>query len=390
MPSKEDTRPRRPEARGWVDYRVGYHESFNGFRGFAILTFVLYHGQGFSGGAGVDFFNGAFLWLEMFFVQSGFLITSLLYQEWYATGTINLPRFFARRALRLLPALVVVAGVCSVWIVTFGAPELKRRSLLEVFATLFYVNNWFQIFDPARLPTSMLPHGWSLSVEEQFYLVVPFLLLLVLPRIPAPRAAVLGWCSAAAGAAWMVFSAVTGASLSRIYLGTDTRAGALFIGVALALTAAAGLVFRREGAHRLLTTSAWVAVGITLVLLQTENFHHRSAYYGFFTLASLCFAVILAHLVQSPAGLLARMLSWRPLARCGLIAYGLYLWHWPLMIMTWTEIPSLRSWPEPVLLVFWVLVSLAVAATSWVLVERPMLRLAARLPDVRRPPSGDD
>ena len=301
----EDTRPRRPETRGWVDYRIGYHESFNGFRGFAILTFVLYHGQGFSGGPGVDFFNGAFLWLEMFFVQSGFLITSLLYQEWYATGAINLPRFFARRALRLLPALVVVAGVCSLWIVTVGAPELKRRSLLEVFATLFYVNNWFQIFDPSRLPTSMLPQGWSLSVEEQFYLVIPFLLLLVLPRVSARTAALLGWAAAGLGAAWMIGMALTGADLARIYLGTDTRAGSLLIGVALAMTAAAGLMFRKAGPHRLLTTGAWVAMAIALALLQTANFHHRSAYYGTFTLASCCFAVILAHLVQSPSGLLA-------------------------------------------------------------------------------------
>src|SRR5260221_9293879 len=118
---RPDGSPDTSNGSGWIDFRIGRQAAFNGFRGVGIITFILYHGQAlYRGTDALPFLSGAFLWLEMFFVQSGFLIISLLLEEHYRTGRIRLGAFYARRALRLFPALLVVCCVVAVW-VTFEA-----------------------------------------------------------------------------------------------------------------------------------------------------------------------------------------------------------------------------------------------------------------------------
>jgi peptidoglycan/LPS O-acetylase OafA/YrhL len=366
------------DAHGWIDFRIGYQAAFNGLRGFAIVTFMIYHGQMiYQNGQNIRVLPGAFFWLEMFFVQSGFLIVSLLIEEWYRTGRIKILNFYARRALRLFPALFVVCAAVALWLVTFAPSWARTTGWQEVWSTLLYVNNWATIHYHAVLPL-YLAHGWSLSVEEQFYAIAPFATLGMLA---------LGWRSrrvitvvlafAAASAIWMFVLSEQGASFLRLYQGTDTRAQGFLVGAAMAFAASSGLLFGNEIARRLVRALIWLALPIVLAMLLWAQLDDPLMYHGMFAIAALSFGVVLAYIVQEPQSLLARVFSLKPLESTGRIAYGVYLWHLPIMVASWYYLGSLH-WPEPLVIMLWVTAALLVASASWRWVEQPLLRYARR------------
>ncbi|MGF7238354.1 MAG: acyltransferase family protein, partial [Frankia sp.] len=316
--------------------------ALDGLRAIAVLAVLLYH-------AGVTWLPGGLLGVDLFFVLSGFLITGLLLGEWNRSGRIDLARFWGRRARRLLPALLVLLlAVCAY--ARFVASPTQAASLRDDgLATLFYVGNWrFALSHQGYFDTtapSPLRHTWSLAVEEQFYLVWPLVVILVLGlasrrapkkrRAPRPaarllrRVALVGAVGSAATAAVM---STAGVNDSRIYYGTDTRSQALFVGAALAAT----LVLRGEPTGRakraILATAGAVAMGAVLVVFATVGGQSTGLYQGGFLALAVAVVVALASVVMLPASPLARALSVPPLRYVGRISYGLYLYHWPLFL----------------------------------------------------------
>ena len=382
-PETPSAEPEAVSQEGWVDFRLGYQPGFDGLRGLAVTSFILYHGVvAYEATFDSSFLPGAFLWLEFFFVQSGFLITSLLLEEWHRTGSVSLPYFYARRGLRLIPALLLVVGFTVVWLLTASPFTDNPLAWREVWSGLVYIQNWQNAFDPHAFPL-YLNHLWSLSVEEQFYLVAPITMLLLLRTGLAPRriATILG-AGALASVTWMAIlahRAPTASGLARPYYGTDARAQAFLVGMTFATAASAGLLFGSERARRLTKIAGWIGVPVLLALLVFVNMKQYAVYRGGFLLCSLSVSVILAEIVHSPDGKLARMLSWEPFRWTGEIAYGLYLWHWPVMLVVGQYV----RWPEVPMILLEAVVAFAVAATSYTFVERPILRrFSPRFPRV--------
>ncbi len=241
--------------------RLAYLPALDGMRACAVVAVMMFHG-------GIPHMDGGFMGVDAFFVLSGFLITSLLIGEWRQALTIKLGAFWARRARRLLPALLLmllfVAFFASVIVPkgTYGALRL------DALATLLYVSNWHFILVNSNYfnetsASSPLLHTWSLAVEEQFYVIWPLVVLGVLHFTRSLRALFALCCAAAvASALWMYHVYDGGLNTNRAYLGTDTRSQCLFIGCALAV----GLVLvtqRRHEEGRLAKGELWRPEGST-------------------------------------------------------------------------------------------------------------------------------
>ena len=309
--------------------RLPYLPALDGLRAAAVVAVLLYH-------AGVGWLPGGYLGVDTFFVLSGFLITALLLAEWQGNGGIALAAFWARRARRLLPALLLVLLAVGAY-AAFLAPAHELSSLRgDSLATLFYGANWRFVasaqgyFDQFVTP-SPLRHAWSLAIEEQFYLVWPLVVLGWLRLRRGRTAGLGGFCVALAlgSAALMALLAQGAADTSRAYYGTDTRAQAVLVGAALAVAwhrrpdAVAG----RPG--RLVLALAGVGVLVTAWLWTSVPDTDRWMYRGGFLLAAVATAAVLAAVARPDPGRAARVLTLAPLRWIGAISYGLYLWHWP-------------------------------------------------------------
>jgi len=254
----------------------------DGVRGVAILTVLVYHltwGIGRDPLDGSLFPRGGYLGVDIFFVLSGFLITTLLIQEWDRTGGISLRHFYARRALRLLPALALVLVAAAVVAVvapavgyesSFLAPETTEMRWSSIGVVLLYAANWASIYPPSTgFTLGALGHTWSLAIEEQFYLVWPIALRFLLRRGLGRRQ-----IAALAGMGILVSAFVralvwqsTG-SWIRAYVGSDVRADALLTGCAVGLLATAGLLPRsRRGRQALAGGAAIAAVGLGWIVV---------------------------------------------------------------------------------------------------------------------------
>ena len=364
--------------------RLAYLPALDGVRAFAVIAVMMFHG-------GIPHMDGGFMGVDAFFVLSGFLITSLLIGEWRQTLTIKLGAFWARRARRLLPALLLmllfVAFFASVIVPkgTYGALRL------DALSTLLYVSNWHFIlinsnyFAENSATASPLLHTWSLAVEEQFYLIWPLVVLGVM-HFTRNLKVLFGLCVAAAiaSAVWMSTVYNGGVNTNRAYLGTDTRSQCLFIGCAIAV----GLVLLAQRSHeqgRLAkgelwrpTTSAGVrafgalgiagAAGTVSIWLLTTSLSSFPYSGGFFLLGLSVGGVIVAA-VAAPRSIVPRFLAVAPIRYVGRISYGLYIWHWPIFIWLNHERIGLFGWQ---LFLVRAAVTFAVSVVSFHLIERPI------------------
>ncbi len=294
--------------------------------------------------AGVTWLPGGLLGVDVFFVLSGFLITSLLLTEYRNTGRINLLGFWGRRARRLLPAMAVLLGAMIAW-AAYVAPATSRASLRgDALSTLGYAANWRFIvsgqgyFDHFG-PQSPLLHTWSVSVEEQFYLLWPLLLLLVL-RWRRRGVFTLAFLGGTASALLMLMLSLHGTSPDRLYYGTDTRALPLLLGCVLAALRPpegfAAKISAMRSEARAVSLRAVIqllgiagAAGLVYCWLEVPD---RSTwlYRGGFAVVAVSAAGVVLSCADAPRGPLAWFLSLRPLRYIGAISYGLYLYHWPI------------------------------------------------------------
>ena len=353
--------------------------ALDGLRGVAVAAVVLYH---------LGYLKGGFLGVDLFFVLSGYLITSLLVSEWVAHGRISLAAFWARRARRLLPALLLVLAGVAIY-AALGAEAVDRaRIRTDGLAALFYVANWHQIatktnyFDVFQ-SKSPLEHMWSLAIEEQFYLVWPLIALVTLgrrkrhanPDSGLARLFVVCIALAAASVATTVVLFVHSHSVDRVYYGTDTRAGAILMGAALAVGHQRWGRAVRVGIAEVLDVVAIVFIGAIAVTWALANGTSPTLWEGGLTLIGLAVCVLMAALVTPTPGLLGTILSFAPLRALGRISYGVYLWHWPVIVALTADRTHLNGVS---LSVVRVAVTLAIALASYRFVEQPIRHGALR------------
>ncbi len=340
---------------------LGYRPSLDGLRAIAVLAVMSWHYV-------LPGVKGGFLGVDVFFVLSGFLITKLLVEEWDATGGIHLGRFYLRRMLRLFPALFLLLLVML--------PFVPRIWTVQA---LLYVTNWGIL--AGQLNSCAIMQLWSLSVEEQFYLVWPPLLLGLL-AIRTPRAVIVAVVVVLAAAA-ATFKIVAWHSIddwSRFYFGSDARADELLIGCLLALF----LSWSRlpgKAWFRLTVKLATIPAVLWLGYLVVQSAVYWKLYYrqGGMTVVALAAAVVILQCLIAPIRAMRAILASRLLVAIGRMSYGLYLWHSPVAWLTdarhyeWVPILS-----RPVLFVVRVCLTFAVAGLSYHFLERPLLRLKHR------------
>ncbi len=354
----------RPDAPSVPERRPGRVAALDGLRGLAVTAVIVNHLRPSS-------LRGGWLGVDVFFVLSGFLITSILLAEHDRDGRIDLRRFYSRRARRLLPALflllVAVAVVARVAPGTPGFSGLRADGL----AALGYVANWHFVLAGASyfgaFAPSPLRHLWSLSVEEQFYVVWPLVLVFVARRRGARAVAAVAAGLAVASAVAMALEYGNGTHVSRIYFGTDTHAHGALIGCALAALVSTSARPRRLPS--IVTALALVVLGVAFVALDgTGPTAYRGGIAGAGLLTALLIAGVTAPGASGPAIWLLERSALRALGR---ISYGLYLWHWPVFELVTAARSGLSGW---LLVAAQLTITLALALASFALVERPVLR----------------
>jgi peptidoglycan/LPS O-acetylase OafA/YrhL len=348
----------------------------DGVRALAVGAVFAYH---LGTTSGVSILSGGFLGVDVFFVLSGYLITSLLIVEARRTRRISIKNFYIRRARRLLPALyvllLVVGAIGVVWV-----PEQAARLRGDLVAALTYVTNWWLVhvngsyFAGGGDRPQLLTHLWSLAVEEQFYLIWPLVLIIcfrlrVRRRVLLPL--VLGAVAASTIAAWLLYDPFS--DPSRVYYGTDTRALAPLLGAAVAIAFQPwrhrpDLSIPRRLGLDVFGLAGLAGLGWIAWRVQDSDAILFGA--GFLVIAALGGVVVLV--AGHPASLLGRLLGLRPMRWLGDRSYAIYLWHWPVCGLTRPAVDvALTGWANVVLRV---VLTLALAEASYWLVEKPVRR----------------
>ncbi len=332
-------------------------------RGAALLGVLFFHAHGAL--------RGGYLGVDLFFVLSGFLITSLLLAEREENGRIDLAAFWVRRARRLFPALLSLMPAIAVYCWLIARPDELHGLRAEALATLGYVANWRAIFAHKSywelfVTPSPLEHTWSLAIEEQFYVVWPVLVSVVLSR---GRRALLVTCVVLGVASmvemWLLSNAETTA---RAYMGTDTRATSLLAGAALATV--------MSPSHKASVRMARVLEGLGIVAVLglgvawwrldgTSPFLYRGGFWA----TEACGLVLIACAVAAPRSIVSRVMALPPLRHLGTISYGAYLWHWPVDVVLTAERAHIHGAP---LYALQLAVTLVISEVSYRYLERPI------------------
>jgi len=362
--------------------RLPYMPGLDGLRAIAVMAVVFYH---------ADFLwaEGGFLGVEVFFVISGYLITSLLLVEWLRNDTINLKAFWVRRARRLLPAVFLLLGVVALWSVFFLRDTLYRLGG-DILAASAYVTNWFFIvrndsyFEAFGRPP-LLQHLWSLSVEEQFYVVWPILFSIGFALLggKTKHATIrrFRWMvivGAIGSIAWMAFLFVPFEDPSRVYYGTDTRAAGILIGIALAtFWMPWKLPSKVSSRYSLwLNLVGWGSLAGLFLILWRFNEFSTWLYRGGFAVTSLLTAGVIA-VVASPAGGFGKLLANPVMDWIGKRSYGIYLWHWPIFMITRPGVDL--PWNTAVIFTLRLALTFGIAELSYRYVENPIRKVGYRV-----------
>jgi peptidoglycan/LPS O-acetylase OafA/YrhL len=352
-----------------------YMPGLDGLRALAVLAVIAYH-------LNLSWAPGGLLGVGVFFTLSGYLITDLLLAQ-VASGGVRLREFWLRRARRLLPALFVMLVVVTIWVAVAHQSQLAGLRG-QVGAAALYLSNWWQISQHvpyfARFgPPSPLGHLWSLAIEEQFYLLWPWLLLLGVRVIPErrrriairPRLAAVVVLVAIASAIEMAILYHPTFDPSRVYDGTDTRAFGLLFGAALAMVWPSRLLTRRVGygARGILDGAGFAGLAAIGVMVWQTDQYSSFLYPGGMVLLSLATVLVIA-CVAHPATRVGWLLGLQPLRWLGVRSYGIYLWHAPVIVLTnpSTAFPA----PDALRAVLQVGLSIGLAALSWRFVEEPI------------------
>ena len=361
-----------PEAPAGAPGGTGRLAGLDGLRALAIIAVLVFH-------LDPAWLPGGFLGVDIFFVVSGFLITTLLVRERVSTGRIDLPGFWSRRARRLIPALVVCVPA-AVLLARLSEGDLLVGIGRQVLGAATFTSNWLEIHAGtdyfAATSPQLLMNLWSLAVEEQFYLLWPLAVLglLAVTRRPEVRAATaLGLALLSAS---LMALRLDPDSPTRVYYGTDTHVMGLMLGAALAFAYAAP--------HRAWTTSTWwgehrrqvaaVALVTLLGLMALGGEESALTFRGGILLASVATTALVLVVVERP-GRLRAVLELPPARWVGVRSYGIYLWHWPVFLVIGQDLPVAPGGGAYLLTRAWcVVVTFVIADLSYRFVETPVRR----------------
>lgn len=344
---------------------IRYIVALDGIRALSVIAVILYHLR-LSGA------QGGFIGVTVFFVLSGFLITKLLLTEFSRTRTIDFKGFYMRRVKRLFPAIVTVIVVTGAACAIFNHVLLTKMRP-DVIPTLLFVNNWWQIFNDASyfqnlgLP-SPLTHFWSVSIEEQFYLIAPALLFLALrKKVKRKHIAVAVLVLAALSVLEMVLLYDPSADATRVYYGTDTRASSLLIGMFLALVTSGKRPRLETKIRQILGAVGLAGLVVMCVVL---NGSMPFTYNGGLVVCSALAAMLIYSVIWPDKGALHTFLASKPMVWIGKRSYGIYLWHYPIILLL---TPQNMAGSLPALnMLLAVALTFGLSALSYTFIETPI------------------
>ncbi len=381
LPSSADTPPDgggvAEEDVAQPPFRLGNRPPLTGLRALAVAAVLVYHSN-FSS------MPGAWAALQVFFVLSGFLITAMLAGEGRRKGRISMTGFYKRRVVRLVPPLLLTIGLLALYAAFVHVADAVTRLWGDSFAAMFYYADYRQAFGHAPF-FGYLAQTWSLSVEEQFYIVWSVLMLAAVATHRVRLAyvfAIGGLALSVADRLWWVYHAhqLTTTAFDKVfdraYYAFDTRADALFLGCLLGLIAADGYLERwPRWAKTVLTVSALASAAfLAWVLLYAQLFTRSLLVWGL-SATAVASAVIVAYFVVSPKGIGSRLVGVGLLVFIGDISYTVYLVHWPVYLALQPSETGWGFWPTEVVRLA---VVFAIAVASWFLIERPLMRWRQR------------
>lgn len=343
-------------------FRLGYRPGLDGLRGLALIVVVLFHAQ-------LPFIKAGHMGLTIFFVLSGFLITVLMLQEFRDAGDVQLGRFFARRTLRIYPALLVFLPAVGLYTQLTASPATARAHWLSVVSVFTGVSNI--VHGATSHPLILLEHTWSIAVELQFYLLWPIVLLWALRR-GTPWRVIATWMLRVAvavvivRAGWWLLATlpddVTGTlatakevarrtAFARVYprilTGTDLRVDHLMIGCLVGLAAFHGQLDRLQAHRRRVVAASLLAVAyITWFTVTVDVDWWDFMFSGGSTLVAISAAVIIITCIVVADSPVPRVLANRVLVWFGTISYGVYLWHVPLYRILRERVPDWSLWEQ--------------------------------------------
>jgi peptidoglycan/LPS O-acetylase OafA/YrhL len=352
--------------------RLGYRPWLDGVRGIAITAVFIHHLQHFIYQGRPLFLPLGSLGVDIFFVLSGFLITTLLLEEHASKNTINLKNFYIRRALRLLPALFVLLAFTALFALLFLPFSEAMTTARLSFIAIFYGTNWALAFGER---SDLLGHLWSLAVEEQFYVIWPLALMLLLRSGLAKRRLVL-----------LIVSLIVLVCLYRcllvspevdplrIYFGSDTRADSLLAGCLVAMLVSWQMVPRT----RRTLTALKFAGGFSVLIVAAYIFNisgvpGRTLYQIGFTVFAISVGVFILQVMMTPNSRYKSILQRPTLVWIGKLSYSLYLWHFFTIGLT-LRIPV----SNPIRVAIAIPIALGIATSSYYLIEKPFLKLKSR------------
>jgi peptidoglycan/LPS O-acetylase OafA/YrhL len=356
-------------------FRLGNRPSLTGIRALAMSTVLVYH-------ANFGAMPGSWVALQIFFVLSGFLITNMLAGEARRNGRVSLKNFYARRAVRLLPPLLLAVAMVAVYASLVHVWETSQRVWGDSLAALFYYADYRSALGHAPF-LGFFAQAWSLSVEEQFYIIWAILFAVVVSQ---GRRRLAYWLAAAglvlstADRTWTVLSAphFTEAVANRAYYAFDTRADALFFGCLLGLLASDGYLHRwPQWAYRLLTAAAAAAAVVFVWVLFRVPVFTSGTMLWWQPITTLASAVLIAYFVLCPLSLGTRFVGLGVFVFLGELSYTIYLVHFGVYL-------ALEPGPSGTHWSFWptellrLAIILAISTASWFLVERPLARWRSR------------